>query len=59
MTDSKVCAVFEVFCSIFGGHYTESSNCSFSDEEKGRYALATCVSHRRQREKRTSYARLA
>jgi hypothetical protein len=50
--------------AIFDGHYTEFSNCSVSDEEKGRSALTThvsylekgrhmldmCASHSKQRE---------
>jgi hypothetical protein len=55
---SKVCAISEILCSICDGHYTESGNCSIFDEEKGRHALAMYVSHRRQRETRTSYTRL-
>jgi hypothetical protein len=35
----------EVLCSVSDGHYTEFDNCSISDEEKGRRALDTRVSH--------------
>jgi hypothetical protein len=35
MVVSEVCVVSEVLCSISDGHYTESNNCSISDEEKG------------------------
>jgi hypothetical protein len=52
MAVSKACAVSEVLCSIFYGHYTKSGNCSVSDEEKGRRAQATCVSYLRRRETR-------
>jgi hypothetical protein len=51
---------------VSGGHYTESGNCSVSNEEKGRHVLTTrvsylgkgrhtldtCVSHGNQRETR-------
>jgi hypothetical protein len=54
-----VCTLSEVLCSIFYGHYTESDKCSISDEEKGRRALGTCVSHlskgRRANEMRVSH----
>jgi hypothetical protein len=30
---SKVCAVSEVLCLVSDRHYTESGNCSVSDEE--------------------------
>jgi hypothetical protein len=43
MTVSKLCAVFDVLCSLFDGYYTELGNYSISDEEKGRCALGTCV----------------
>jgi hypothetical protein len=55
MAVSKMCAVSEVFCSVFDGHYTKSSNFLVSDEEKGRCALAMRVSHRKQRETRARY----
>jgi hypothetical protein len=58
MVVSEVCAVYELLCSISDRHYTESSNCSVADEEKGRRALNTRVSHRRKRETRVSYARV-
>jgi hypothetical protein len=45
-------AISKVLCSVSIGHYTESGNCSISEEEKGRCVLATCVSHRRQWETR-------
>jgi hypothetical protein len=45
MAISEVCAVSEVLCLVSDGHYTESGNCSISDEEKGRHALGTHVSH--------------
>jgi hypothetical protein len=45
-----VCAVSEVLCLVSDGHYTESGNCSVSNEEKGRRTLATPILHRRQRE---------
>jgi hypothetical protein len=45
MVVSDVCAVFEVLCSVFNGHYTESDNCSISNEEKWRHARSTRVSH--------------
>jgi hypothetical protein len=45
-----VCAVSEVLCSVSDGHYTESSNCSVSNEEKGRCANAIRVSYLRRRE---------
>jgi hypothetical protein len=32
----------------FYGHYTQSGNCSVSDEEKGRCALTTGISHLRK-----------
>jgi hypothetical protein len=35
----------EVSCSVSDGHYTELGNFSISDEEKGRRALGTRVSH--------------
>jgi hypothetical protein len=50
MTVSEVCAVSEVLCSVFDGHYTEFGNCSVSDEEKWRHAHATCVLYLRRRE---------
>jgi hypothetical protein len=50
MAISEVCAVFEVLCSVSDGHYTESENCSVSDEEKRRRAPGTSVSHRRKTE---------
>jgi hypothetical protein len=49
MVVSEVCAFFEVLCSVFDGHYTEYGKCSVSDEENGRHALATSISHRRKR----------
>jgi hypothetical protein len=54
-----VCAVYEVLCSFSDGHYIELGNYLVFVEEKGRLMLATRVSHRRQREAHTSYARLA
>jgi hypothetical protein len=58
-----VCAIFEALCSVFkalclvsDGHYTEFGNCSVSNEEKGRHALITCVSHLRKWEMCSSYA---
>jgi hypothetical protein len=45
MAVSKVCAVSEVLCSVSDGHYTKSGDCLISDEEKGRRALGTHVSH--------------
>jgi hypothetical protein len=48
MAISEVCAVSEVLCSVSDGHYTESSNCSVFDEEKGRCALATRISYMRK-----------
>jgi hypothetical protein len=61
MVVSEVCAVSDVLCSIFDGHYTESDNCLVSDEEQGRCAHATRVSYltRRDmpRETRVSYLR--
>jgi hypothetical protein len=53
MAVSEVCAVSEVLCSVFVGHYTESSNCSVSDEEKGRHTQAMCISYLRRRETRS------
>jgi hypothetical protein len=51
MVVSEVCAVSEVLCSVFYGHYTKSSNCSVSDDEKGDMSTqrvsrisGTCVS---------------
>jgi hypothetical protein len=35
----------EVLCSVSNGHYIEFGNYSISDEEKGRCALGTRVSH--------------
>jgi hypothetical protein len=66
------CAVSEVLYSVSYGHYIESGNCTISDEEKGRRAIATClsylgkgrhmldtrISHRKQREARYIGARL-
>jgi hypothetical protein len=49
MTISEVCAVSVFLCSFSDGHYTKSGNYSISDEEKGRRALATHVSHLRER----------
>jgi hypothetical protein len=54
-----VCAISEASCSVFNGHYIESNNCSDSDEEKGRRALTTCVSHLKKRETHSKYACLA
>jgi ribosomal protein L34 len=45
---SKVCVLSKVLCLVSDRHYTESGNCSVSDEEKGRRVLATRVSHRRK-----------
>jgi hypothetical protein len=45
MAVSKVCAVSKVLCLVSDGHYTKSSNCSISNEEKGTHALSTHVSH--------------
>jgi hypothetical protein len=42
---SEAGAVSEVLCLVSDGHYSESSNCSISDEEKGRRAVSTCVTH--------------
>jgi hypothetical protein len=53
-----VCAVYEVLCSISDGHYTESGNSSFSDEEKWRHAHAMRVSYLSRREMRPRNARL-
>jgi hypothetical protein len=39
-----VCAVSKVLCLVSDGHYTESGNCSVSDDEKGRRVLWECVS---------------
>jgi hypothetical protein len=44
MTVSEVCTVSEVLCSVSDGHYTESGNCSISDEEKGE-VLSVRTSH--------------
>jgi hypothetical protein len=44
-----LCAVSEALCSVSDRHYTESGNCSVSDEEKGRCALTSCVSHLRKK----------
>jgi hypothetical protein len=49
MAVSEVCAVSEVLCLVSDGHYTESDNCPVLEEEKGRRALATCVSQMKQR----------
>jgi hypothetical protein len=35
----------EVLCSVSNGHYIEFGNYSISDEEKGRRALGTRISH--------------
>jgi hypothetical protein len=51
-TISEVSAVFEVLCSIFDGHYTESVNYSVFDDEKGRHDLTMCVSYLKKREMR-------
>jgi hypothetical protein len=40
-------------CSISDGHYTESGNCSIFDEENGRRALTTHLSHLKKRETRS------
>jgi hypothetical protein len=37
--------LLKVLCLVSDGHYTESSNCSISNEEKGRHALGTRISH--------------
>jgi hypothetical protein len=58
MVVSEVCAVFEVLCLVSDGHYIASGNCSIFYEEKGRRALATRVSYRRQREMRYIRAHL-
>jgi hypothetical protein len=50
MAVSEVCVVSKVLFSISDGHYTESSNCSIFDEQKGRRTLATHVSYLRRRE---------
>jgi hypothetical protein len=50
MAVSEVCAVSEVLCSVSDGHYTESDNCSVSDEEKGRRAHEMSVSYLRKKE---------
>jgi hypothetical protein len=34
MVVSEVHAVFDVLCSVSDGNYTESSNCSVSDEKR-------------------------
>jgi hypothetical protein len=39
------CVQFAMSCVQFDGHYTESSNSSVSDEEKGRRAHEMCVSY--------------
>jgi hypothetical protein len=49
-TVSEVCVVSEALCSIFDRHYTESVNCSVSDEVKGGHALTMCVSYLKKRE---------
>jgi hypothetical protein len=49
MVVSEVCAVSEVLSSVFDGYYTESGNCSISDEEKGRRDNETRVSHLNKR----------
>jgi hypothetical protein len=44
MAVSEVCAFSKVLCSVSDGYYTESGNCSISDEEKGRHDLDTaCI----------------
>jgi hypothetical protein len=40
-----LCAVSEALWSISDEHYTKSSNCLVSDEEKGRHTLTTCILH--------------
>jgi hypothetical protein len=47
---SEVFVIFEALCSVSDGHYTESSNCLVSSEEKGRRTLITRVSYLRKRE---------
>jgi hypothetical protein len=49
---SKVCAVSEALCLVSDGHYTESNNCSVSNEEKERRTLWGCVSYAKKRETR-------
>jgi hypothetical protein len=58
MAISEVCAISEVLCSVSDGHYTESGNCSVSDEEKGRPTHAMRVSYLRRRETHPCNARL-
>jgi hypothetical protein len=58
LTVSKVCAVYEVLCSVPDGYNTESGNCSVSDEEQGRRTHTTCVSYLRRRETRPCNAHL-
>jgi hypothetical protein len=58
MAVCEVCAISEVLCLVSDGQYTEYSNCSVSDEGKGRHTLATRVSYRRKRETHASYVRL-
>jgi hypothetical protein len=51
----EICSMCEnmvIWCLIYDKHYTKSGNCLVSDEEKGRCALSTCVSHLRKRETR-------
>jgi hypothetical protein len=48
----------EVLCSVSDGHNTEFSNCSISDEEKGRHDLGTCVPHLIKR-RRVRFARVS
>jgi hypothetical protein len=50
------CAVSEVLYLVSDEHYTEADNCLVSDEEKGRHALITRVSHLKSRETRLYYA---
>jgi hypothetical protein len=59
MAVSKVCSVSEVLYSVSDGHYTESSNCSDSNEEKGRHTLDMSILHRRKRETRQQNVHLA
>jgi hypothetical protein len=45
MVVSEVCAISKVLYSVSDGHYTESGNCSVSDEEKGRCTPGTHVTY--------------
>jgi hypothetical protein len=49
---SEVCAVSEALCSVSDGHYTESDNCSISNEEKERHTLWGHISYAKKRETR-------